>query len=411
VKTRSRRTWGSGTYCHLGTDARGYCTVKLVVDLPGVRPRRRATRQVHCRARDIDRELAAFREQVGHRAQGSVGELVERWLESRRGKAPGSYAAWESLVRCHLAPALGRRPVCELGPLEIDAYLRGLAIDGRSREHRGKHSGLSPRTVRQHYAVLRQVFRWAVRKRLIDHSQNPMPAVDLPAFARTERPLLSDTELAALLQAARDTALYLPIVLAATTGARRGEILALTWGDVDLGDGLVHIRRALNRVRGTTIVGEPKTHSSKGTLVLMAETVNALARERERQHRLAETGWQNRHNLLCPSREGDYCNPNSFSARFCELRDRLRAQGKLAASYCFHDLRHYHLSCYQRAARDPAATRARARHASLSMTDRYVHPVFADQRRASAALDATIGAVLRNAGEDGTQLALEELAQ
>jgi hypothetical protein len=45
------------------------------------------------------------------------------------------------------------------------------------------------------------------------------------------------------------------------------------------------------------------------------------------------------------------------------------------------------------------------------MTDRYVHPVFADQRRASAAMDATIGAVLRSACEDGTQLALQGLAQ
>jgi hypothetical protein len=44
------------------------------------------------------------------------------------------------------------------------------------------------------------------------------------------------------------------------------------------------------------------------------------------------------------------------------------------------------------------------------MTDRYVHPVFADQRRASAALDATIGAALRSACEDGTKLALAELA-
>jgi hypothetical protein len=70
MKRGSRREYGSGTYCRLGTEAAGRLIVKLVVDLPGAEPRQRATKRVHCRTRDIERELAAFRNEVGRRARG-----------------------------------------------------------------------------------------------------------------------------------------------------------------------------------------------------------------------------------------------------------------------------------------------------------------------------------------------------
>jgi integrase len=311
-------------------------------------------------------------------------------------------------VRDHLLPALGDWPVCELKPLEVDAYLSSLASAGRKRVRKGESEGLSSRTIHHHYSVLCQAFAWAVKKKLIDYTQNPMTAVDAPQVQEAERHAMSNTELASLLKAARDTSLFIPIVLAATTGARRGEIVGLTWDSVDLDKEVIHIRQALTRVKGVTTVKQPKSKSSKATLVLLDEATNVLKVEQERQGRREAhgDGWRNLHNLVCPARDGDYANPESISAKFCSLRDRLVKSGQLSAPYTLHDLRHYHLTEYQRQSKDLVATRARGRHASLQMTDHYVHSSLDEQRRIVGELDATIGAALRRASRaDGTHMA------
>ena len=311
-------------------------------------------------------------------------------------------------MRDHLVPALGDRQVCELKPLEVDDYLAGLASRGRKRVRRGESEGLSSRTIHHHYSVLCQAFAWAVKKKLIDHTQNPMTAVDAPHVQEVERRAMTNAELTCLLGAARGSNLYVPIVLAATTGARRGEIVGLTWDAVNLDSGVLHVRQALTRVKGVTTVKQPKSKSSKATLVLLGEAINVLRAEQQRQRRREShgDGWRNLHNLVCPAADGGYANPESMSAKFCTLRDKLVKSGQLSAPYTMHDLRHYHLTEYQRQSRDLEATSARARHASLQMTDHYVHPSLDEQRRIVGALDATIGAALRRAsGSHGTHMA------
>lgn len=411
----ARREYGSGTCVRLGRDANGLQVVKLVVDIPGTEPRQRATRRVHCRARDIEGELATFREEVGRRAEGTVSDLLHRWLESRRGKAPKTYARWEGIVRDHLVPSLGNRQVCELEPLEVDDYLAGLETSGRIRKRKGEPDGLSSRTIHHHYSVLCQAFAWGVKKKLIAYRDNPMPAVDSPEVDEAERHAITDSELTALVDAAIGTDLYVPIVLASTTGARRGEILALTWTDVDFDDGLLRISRALTRVKGETSVKEPKSKSSKSTLVLLSAATETLRREQDRQIRRAGNGdgWANLHNLLCPGPDGDHANPESLSAKFCDLRDRLVKAGKLEQPVTFHDLRHYHLTEWQRKAGNVKETQARARHSSSVITvNRYTHASLDEQRRIAAALDGTMGAALRRAGNaDGTPMAPLQLVR
>ena len=90
-------------------------------------------------------------------------------------------------------------------------------------------------------------------------------------------------------------------VLALTTGLRRGELLALRWDDIDLGSRQLHVCRAMQRVDGKLQIFEPKTSSSRRTVVLPRYAMRHLQEHKKRQdaERWAmpggSTGWCSPH--------------------------------------------------------------------------------------------------------------------
>lgn len=67
-----------------------------------------------------------------------------------------------------------------------------------------------------------------------------------------------------LLEASRGTRLYVPLVLAATSGLRRGELLALRWSNIDLETGLIRVVGSLQHIEGELRFVDPKTDPAGG---------------------------------------------------------------------------------------------------------------------------------------------------
>ena len=131
--------------------------------------------------------------------------------------------------------------------------------------------GLSPRTIVQGYRVLSSALAQAVRWEMIQ--TNPAKAVRPPRIERAELTIPQPDEVRAILTASDGTWLHLPILLAATTGMRRGEVFALRWRDVDLDAGLIRVTGSLQRVGGKQKVVEPKTSRSRRTVALPGAVV------------------------------------------------------------------------------------------------------------------------------------------
>lgn len=109
--------------------------------------------------------------------------------------------------------------------------------------------------------------------------RNVCEAVTTPSVQRSETRALSAAEVAALLTAARETRWSSFITLALTIGARRGEILALHWQDVDLEQGVVTIRASLSQTKGS--VGLKSTKSGRVRVVpLSAPARDALRKQK-----------------------------------------------------------------------------------------------------------------------------------
>ncbi len=76
-----------------------------------------------------------------------------------------------------------------------------------------------------------------------------------------------------LLEAARGDRLEALYVLALNTSMRQGELVAFKWDNVDLKDGLLHVRRTPTYADTTSVIGEPKTKNSRRTIGLKRSAV------------------------------------------------------------------------------------------------------------------------------------------
>ena len=126
-------------------------------------------------------------------------------------------------------------------------------------------------------------------------------------------------------------------VLALTTGLRRGELLALRWDDIDFTSRQLRVRSALQRVDGKLRSVEPKTSSSRRTVVLPKLAVRHLGEheKRQREERLVLGDAWREHGLVFASSVGTPIEPRNVNRRWDELRARAGLDWLR-----LHDLRH-----------------------------------------------------------------------
>ena len=156
--------------------------------------------------------------------------------------APRTREEYDRQQRKYLAPILGAKELSEITPEDVQLCLV-LAAD------RG-----GPRQSQAVYSLIHAVMRRAYRSRLIVF--NPVDALDKPEHNQEQGKMLTSADYAAALPFIRQE---LAVSLALYAGLRRCEISGLQWGDVDLGAGLLRIRRQRQRSRKEILVRVTKS--------------------------------------------------------------------------------------------------------------------------------------------------------
>jgi integrase len=170
------------------------------------------------------------------------------------------------------------------------------------------------------HAVLRRALDDAVRWGKLPRS--PAAAADPPVASRSGAQAWSDRELRTFLAHVRDDRLYALWRLAATTGARRGELLAVTWQTLDLDVGRLRIDQQLIPTLGGATFGPPKSRRSERTIALDPGTVDSLRRHRETQkleRDLAGPAYGDR-DLVFANELGAPIHPQVLTAAFARHR-------------------------------------------------------------------------------------------
>jgi integrase len=141
--------------------------------------------------------------------------------------------------------------------------------------------GLAPLTQHHIHSLLRQVLASAVKAKRITRS----PISDIETKPKAKRrdkiEVMDEDELAMLLDHLKSHWLYVPTLVAASTGLRRGEVLGLRWRDIDFAKGTLQVTQAVELVGGKIGVKPPKTERSARTIKLppsLAPELSAIAK-------------------------------------------------------------------------------------------------------------------------------------
>jgi integrase len=181
------------------------------------------------------------------------------------------------------------------------------------------------------------------------------------------------------------TRLYAPVVVAATTGLRRGELLALRWSDVNLDAANLTVKRALEETKGGLNFKSPKTKKAQRILDLLPLTVEVLRRHRVDQAKVrlaAGPAWED-NDLVFPDVDGRPWRPSLLTGAFSDRQPGIR----------FHDLRHSHATQLLRAGAHPKIVSERLGHAGVGITlDTYSHVLPGMQKQAVLQLEASLRA-------------------
>ena len=174
------------------------------------------------------------------------------------------------IARKHLLPSLAGIKLAELDRERVQK------LYSRKRD-----AGLSPARIRRIHGVLSSALNTAVRWRYVEH--NVCREVSPPRVPAPDIRPLSKEEAKRLLEAAEQDRYHALITLGLMSGARWGELTALTWNRLDLENRTMQITRTLVKGKGGYSFEDCKTKGSRRTVALGQRAIDALLSHRERQ--------------------------------------------------------------------------------------------------------------------------------
>lgn len=318
------------------------------------------------KAIDAERALRNEVEQGLHDPTDTAMPRLAQWLTEyieARDLKPETISNYTTQATAIAATELGKTPIDQITATQL-------------RQHLATTTG--PVGQAQH-KLIRAALNMAVRERVITH--NPALDISAPKHQPETKRIAEIHEIHNLIAAAHDS--FRPIIeIAARTGARRGEIAALQWPDIDLQAATITIGHNLTQDGRTLVRGTPKGGKAR-KLAIDAELVQILTQLRAQQRSHGMPVW-------VASFEMDGSKPrtpDSISRAFKRIAESIDIY-----DLTFHDLRHWHASTLISQGVGLADVAARLGHSSPAITAQvYAHAIPGQDERSAQVVGAALG--------------------
>ena len=310
----------------------------------------------------------------------TVQEYMEQWLEEIHKPTVklSTHKNYQELLVNYIIPGLGRIKLQALTPQQVQAFYSKKLSDG-----------LSPKSVNNIHGLLHKALSNAVKWNILP--RNVCDAVTPPRVPRKEKTVLTIEQAYIFLRQIKNHRLEALFTMAIVTGMRCGELLALRWQDIDLGDCRLQVKRTVRYIKGYGhIESEPKTVKSRRQIRLPLFVVEVLLRhkvQQEEQRKESAGAWVERDSVFATAK-GNYI-------ALTTLRRALNSILKKAGlpHLRFHDLRHSAATILLSRGTHPKVVQEILGHSQIAMTlDVYSHVLPSMQEDVTKRWDDDFGA-------------------
>lgn len=326
----------------------------------------------------------------------SVSDYMDYWFKNyvQVNCKYNTQNSYEIIIRNHIKPVFGIYKLKSLTPAILQEFVNNKYLNGISKHH-----------LTNIIAVLSGSLKFAVHPcKFIKDS--PMQYVKYPKYEHSkleiDRKIITPDEFKRMIERfPAGTTFYISIVIGYYTGCRIGEVMGLTWNDIDLEAGTIDINKIVYKRKPNWYFGSTKTKSSVRIIKIGKTLVDALKQHKKRQmeNRLkygqpytqqyeaeemngkeklrriyslplsVNAGAMQPINMVCTKENGDMVTPDTF-----KYASRVIHYG-LGILFNFHSLRHTHATTLIENGADIKDVQTRLGHANIETTlGTYTHP-------------------------------------
>lgn len=305
-----------------------------------------------------------------------LGEFCDEYLSIVRGvQSPATHAFYRRNVEKHIVPTLGHHKLRDITTAHIQKYIQYLTtLPKTERDGTPSETGetISPNTVRRYLTVLQSILKQAVKLGIISESPAKSERLTLPKTVQPKIEIFSKAEASEMLTCLEQENLQFQtlIQLAIFTGARRGELAALKFSDVDYEQSKITIERAAVKLKGEKAIIKPPKDYETRTVTINAsclELIKKLQLEKEREAKRLGSQWLGEE-WMFTTWNGEMMNPQTPTKQFSKFLKK-------------HGLRHRKLHCLRHTSAtlllyggvNVKQVQNRLGHGDIETTNKYLH--------------------------------------
>lgn len=312
-------------------------------------------------------------------AKTTVALYLEHWLSDVKTRVSRkTHERYSEICRNNIAPLLGSIRLSELKPIHISkawaTALESGRVDG---------GPLAPRTVHHMHVVFKSALEQAVDWEML--LRNPAAKIEPPKIAKKLITTYDMPEVGELIGLLHEQRIYVPSILSAMTGMRRGEVCAVRWKWVDLDAGQLTVVESVEQTNNAVAIKTPKNNRAR-VIALGPTIVTVLRAHRAAQaEELLKLGVaQSGDTLVCAHPGGSLMHPRSLSKKWAKA---IKESGLPRRG--FHHLRHAHATQLLANGVHVKVASERLGHSTTGITmDLYQHVLPGMQEDAAAQIDA-----------------------
>lgn len=335
-------------------------------------------------AKQIEKELRRFADEFEDKclrfgeANSSMrfSDFIPQYLETTKNTlAPTTHEYYTRIIGDLIVPALGHFKLKDIKPSHVQQFIQQLSETPKEKRN-GKPADngetLSPSSIRRYLTVLQSIFKQALKLGLISESPAKVERLTLPKAQAPKIEIFTKQEAAQMLEALENEDLQFQtlIQLAIFTGARRGELVALKFSDVDFEQRKITIERAAYKIKGKPLATKPPKDYETRTVTInesCVELLKMLKAEKLEQAQRIGSQWVGG-NWVFTQWNGEMMNPMTPTKQFSKFLERHGLQHRK-----FHSLRHTSATLLLYAGVNIKQVQGRLGHGDIETTNKYLH--------------------------------------